>query len=661
MIKKIFNNRQSQNNEDGPRRNLSPGMKNLLLVLGLIWVAFHLYTGFFGQIYSYHQRGIFLIFSLVFAFLLYPANRYSANKDKISPVDILLIFSTVLIGLYIIVESPEYGWRAGLASNLDIVAWTALIVIILEAVRRVIGKALVIIALLFLFYTFTGPYWPGLLQHRGADISRVSSYLIMSTEGIFGIAIAVGATYLVMFFLFGYLMQNLGGGKFLIDLSYALLGRFRGGPAKVAIIASALFGSISGVPAVNVATTGMFTIPLMKRIGYKGHYAGAVEASASSGGQIMPPVMGIAAFLIAEILGVSYRSVIIAAALPAILFFLALILMTHLQSYRLGITGIHVEKLPKIKNVIKEGWFYIIPLLVLIYLLIYRQFSPLRAASWAVLAMFLIALINKQNRKKVIEWLKFLGSASLEFVPLGVAVACIGIIIGTFSLTGLSIKMSTLLIDISGGNLLVLLIFTMVTSLILGMGLPTVVAYMMLSILVAPALITMGVMPMAAHLFILYYGALSAISPPVCFASLVAAQIAGAPMLKTAFTSVKLSLCAFILPFMFVYSPALLLQGSVFTIIVAAITSLVGVSALAAAIEGYLIRSLHWAYRFVLFAASLVLIKGGWETDIIGFLAFGAVIILQLASQRLSMNKDMLDERMHESSKSGNYRGNIKK
>lgn len=615
-------------------RTLSEKTKTLVWITGLIWVLFHIYTALFGTLYIYQQRVIFLTFSLVLCFIVYTHNAISINRDKILVYDILLIICSVALGIYVFTESMDFTFRSGMPTRLDIVCAVLYFLLLLEANRRVTGKAIPIIAIVIVAYAMTGQYWPSLFTHPGYDLNRIANHMLLSTEGIFGLPLAIGATYLTLFFIMGYLLQSLGGGVFFIDLAHSFFGRFRGGPAKIAVIASALFGSITGQAAVNVATTGMITIPLMKKLGYKPEYAGAVEAAASSGGQFMPPVMGAAAFIMAEVLGVPYSTVARAALVPAVLYFVALLLMTDLQGIKLGMKGLPKSELPSRREVLKKGWLFSIPILLLIYMLMIAKYTPMKSAVWACLAVFFVSLMKKENLQRIKELPRIVGYACLDLIPLGLICACIGIVIGVFSLTGLSLRFSSILIQISGGNVLFLLILTMLASLLVGMGLPTLAAYIMLSILVVPALIDLGVMPLAAHLFVLYYGAMSSITPPVCFAAIVGAQIAGADTVRTAFTAIKIAVAAFLLPFMFVYSPSLLIEGNAVQIILAIVSALAGVWALAAAVEGFLFHELKWISRIVLFASSLFLIKGGWETDLIGLIAFGSIILVEFYMMR---------------------------
>jgi TRAP transporter 4TM/12TM fusion protein len=472
--------------------------------------------------------------------------------------------------------------------------------------------------------------------------------MYLTTEGIYGLVLGVSATFIYLFVLFGAFLKVSGGGQLFIDIAYGLFGRVRGGPAKVAVVASGLFGTVSGSAVANVVGTGTFTIPLMKSIGYQPHFAGAVEAVASSGGQLMPPIMGAAAFIMSEILQIPYFRICLHALLPALLYYFCAFIMVDLEAAKTGLKGVPSEALPRVGRILRERGLLLLPLPVLIYILAVVQATPMKAAFWAIITTF--GLIASQTFLNLFRDLGRKGSLSQAGVSLLrqtttamhegavgtliVASACAtaGIVIGITNLTGLGLKLSGILVDLSHGYLLALLVLTMIASIILGMGLPTTACYILLAVLAAPALIKMGVMPIAAHLFVFYFGIISAITPPVAGAAYAAAPLAGVGPMKIGFTACRLGIAAFILPYMWVYGPALLLIGEPLKVALGVVTSVIGIAACACAVQGYMLHRLSVLERILLMIAALLLIKPGWITDGIGLALLLPVIIHQVFS-----------------------------
>jgi len=590
----------------------------------------HIYTAATRPLGAYEQRAVHLAFALVLAFLLYPASGRSKKSGGPSWLDVCLAFMAALCGGYLVVEYDQITARMGIPAISDLVVAGVMVLLVLEATRRVLGAAITIIAGAFLIYAHFGYLAPSVIAHQGYSLGRILSQMGLGTEGIYGTPLGVSATFVIMFIIFAAFLSESGAGQYFIDIAYGLFGRVRGGPAKVAVAASALFGTVSGSAVANVVGTGTFTIPLMKKVGYKPHFAGAVEAVASTGGQIMPPVMGAAAFIMSEMLGVPYIRVCVAAALPAILYYLAVFFMVDLEAVKTGLRGERPEDLPSVRRVLAEGWFYVVPIIVLVYFLAVVQYSPMRAAVYALVATIAVSFIRKSTRMslpRLFETLKRGATGSLE---VALACASAGIVVGVFNLTGLGLRLSSLLIDLSHGNLPVLLVLVMIASLILGMGLPTTACYIILAVLVAPTLVEMGVLPMAAHMFVFYFGIISAVTPPVALAAYAGASLAGAPMSQTGFTAWKLALAGFILPLTFVYGPELLMVGSWPDIVLAVISSSIGVFCLAASLQGYFIRKANIVERAVLFAAALLLIKPGIATDLAGLAGIGLIAAAQL-------------------------------
>jgi TRAP transporter 4TM/12TM fusion protein len=603
----------------------------IALALGL----FHIYTGGFRPLAAYEQRTIHLTLILVLVFLLRP---YKRGKG-LSWLDVCLSAVAALAGAYLYFESEEIMMRMGIPITLDIVVGAVLMLLVLEATRRVLGFAMPIIAAVFLLYGYFGHLAPQVVAHKGYDTERIVSQMSLAMEGIFGIPLGVSATFVILFIIFAAFLSECGAGQFFLDISMALFGRFRGGPAKVSVMSSSLFGTVSGSAVANVMVDGWLTIPLMKKIGFKAHVAGAIEAVNSTGGQIMPPVMGAAAFIMAEILAVPYIKICIAAAIPAILYYVACYFMIDFEALKSGIKGLPSAELPNAKEVFIHGFFYLIPVIVLVYFLAVIMYTPMKSAIYAMAAAILVSFLKKSTRMNLIKVIKTLERGVLSSLEVAMACACAGIIIGIFNLTGFGIRLSTILIAASQGILLVLLVLTMISSLILGMGLPTTACYIILAVLVAPAMVKMGVLPIAAHMFVFYFGIISAVTPPVAVAAYAGAGLANAPPGKTGYTAWRLAIAGFVLPYMFVYGPELLMVGSWPNIVLASVTSAVGVFLLAASVQGYLLRKAKLWERVVLFIAALLLIKPGIYTDLMGiaggFLVLGSQLIRGRHSGRL--------------------------
>ena len=510
--------------------------------------------------------------------------------------------------------------------------WTGLLlmVLVLEATRRTVGWPLVIVALVALAYALLGPYLPEAIAHKGYDIWRLVETLSWTTEGILGTPMAASATFVAVFILFGSFLETLGGAKFFLDLSSAVAGHRKGGPAQVAVISSAAMGTISGSAVANVVTTGTFTIPLMKSLGYQPAFAGAVEAVASTGGQIMPPVMGAAAFVMAEMIEVQYWKICIAALLPAVLYYVSAAAQVHLRSDRLGLKGVPKEQLPKVGPTLRQGWYLLVPLVTLVVMLVALQWSPMKAGIWTVAITVAVSCLNYYLRERRFPWKELVQALEMggkTLVPVATACGAAGIVIGVVSLTGIGVRFSQVVIDLAHGSLPLTLLYTMLACIVLGMGLPTTAAYIITAVLGAPALVALGVQPLAAHLFVFYFACLSFITPPVALASYAAAGIANANPMQTGWSAWKLGMAGFIVPFMFVYNRALLLEGQWNELLLVTVTSILGVLALAIAVEGWLKRQLVWWQRIAAFVAALLLIVPGWTTDLGGLVLMVAVYL----------------------------------
>jgi len=595
-------------------------------VIALAMVAFHLWVVFTGAPEVFHFRGTHLGFGLVLTFLWYRTFTDAQGSKRLigGIIDAtLLVVSLCAIG-YLFVEHDYILDRFAYIDEprvIDYVLGIGLIIAVLEGTRRIVGTALPITALLFLLYAWFG---------AGVRPGELLDQMYLTTEGLFGIPIAVSATYVVLFILFGSLVERTGTGRLFMDFALALTGSAAGGPAKVAVMTSALFGTVSGSSTANVMTTGAFTIPLMKRLGYKPPFAGAVEAVASTGGQILPPIMGAAAFVMAEFLAVSYLTVILIALLPALLYFIAVFVAVHFEAKRLGLKGLPKADLPRMKEVLLQRGHLFLPLFIIVGVLV-AGFSAAYAATIGLLSVVPIAMLRKSTREEVTPAavLDGLISGIQNSLQVVAATACAGIVIGVISLTGVGVVFSAFVIGLSQSSLILALILTALAGIVLGMGLPTTPAYIVQVALLVPALVKLGVTVEAAHMFVLYFACLSAITPPVAITLYAANSLSGAGLWNGGIAAIKLGATGYIIPFMFVYGPSLLLIGEWDAIVTTSLTALLGVILLAAGLHGYFIRTSTWWERLLMVAAAFVLIKPGLLTDGIGLALLVFVIVSQ--------------------------------
>lgn len=600
-------------------------------LISIVFVAFHVYTAGFRELIGIRQRLVHLTLGLMLAFIVAPLSK----KKGPTWWDIPFILLVGGAGAYIFKNIDLIEYNFGNNSLPETIAGGILIVVLLEITRRLIGWPLPIIAMVALLYGFFGHLIPGAFGHAYIRPVRYIALLGLSTEGIFGSALAASASIVAMFIIFAALLNGTGAGQYFIDLVMGRFGRSRGGAAKSAVVGSALMGTLSGSVIANVVGTGTFTIPLMKENGYQPKVAGAVEAVSSTGGQIMPPVMGAAAYIICEILAVPFTTVMKAAIIPALLYYLAEFIFVDLYACKFGLLGMQAEEVKAYRERAKGKFYLILPLLLLIILLTFAKLLPQKAAFWAAILVFCIGILQKNNRltpKKILEIVKSAARNSVEAIA---ACACAGIIVGTLSITGLGLHLSSILIDLAGGRLMVLLVLTMVVALILGMGLTTTASYIILAVLVAPTLITMGVEPIAAHMFVFYFGCYSAITPPVALGAYVAGSMAGAEPFKTGFQAWVIALPGFIVPFMFVYAPELLFIGSPLSILWVFCTACCGVWFMSIAIVGYFRKRLNYLSRAVILISGLLLIIPERVTDFVG-IGVGVVFLLIFGGKRES-------------------------
>ncbi len=571
------------------------------------------------------QLSLFLSLSLSLSFLLYPLHPHSSSS-WILLFDLFLAALSGLIGIYITADYWELIFRVGAPTGWDI--WISFIAVflVLEATRRTVGKPLVIINLVFLLYALFGHYLPSPLSHGGYDLERIATTLALTQNGIFGVALTVMFDYIYLFVVFGVIYAASGGMEFILDLARSLFGRLTGGPAKISVLSSALFGTISGSAVANVTVDGIFTIPMMKKTGFEPHVAGAIEAVTSTGGALMPPVMGAAAFIMAEYLGIPYISICKAAAFPAVLYYFALFAIIHFYAKKNGLKGLPKEELPSFLSVIKGKWTFFIPILSLI-LLMAKGYTPTKAVLYTILIILLISAFSISTRIGIKKGITLSENSAQSALLVSNACASAGIIIGIVLLTGLGSKLADFVLYASGEKIYLTLPFIMIASLILGMGLPTVVCYVLLAATVAAPLIKMGILPLAAHLFIFYFGMLCMVTPPVGFAFYASAAIAGSDPMKTGWTAFKFALAGFILPYMFIFYPSLLLIGKISEILLATLPALIGILFLSVGIIGYFRKEIQWWGRVLLIIGAVLLIHPGITTDLIG-IGLGSLILI---------------------------------
>ncbi|MEW6263754.1 MAG: TRAP transporter permease [Thermodesulfobacteriota bacterium] len=590
----------------------------IVFVIGLAMSLFHIYVLTVRAIDPWYFRTMHVVFAGVLIFALLPGWKEIVRK-KPHVVDYVFMLMLVIPTLYIFIDFDEWIYRVGVVpTNWDFFFSTLFVLAVWEMARRATGWPLAILTAVFILYGYLGNYMPGLFYHKGYSWPRIMTYLF-SLDGILSLPILASAHYIFLFVLFGAFVENSGAGKFFVDFARCAAGRLRGGPAKVSIISSALIGTASGSSVANVVVDGVFNIPLMKASGFRSAVAGAVEAMNSTGGQIVPPVMGAGAFLMAEILGISYSKVALAAIIPAVLYFTSAYWMIDFYAGSVGLKGLAREELPVFKRIMKEKGYLLVPLVVLLVCLMVLMYSPYRSAIFAIIALIIVSWVRKETRmgfKAVISTLSKGAKGSME---IAATCAAAGIIVGILSQTGLGQKFAMIIFSYSGGNLLLALFFTMIIAIVLGMGMPTTAAYAISASVLAPALIReFNVAPMAAHFFIFYFACLSALTPPVALASFAAAAIASARPWDVGWQGMRFAVAGFIIPYMVVYGPAMVLVGSPMDITMAVVTGLLGTLALAAAVQGWLLKRTTWLERIILLGAALTLIKPGWITDLIG-------------------------------------------
>ncbi len=603
-------------------------MGKFVSALAITFSVFQLYTAVFGVLDAQLQRAVHLGFGLALVFLLYPT-RNRGGELSLHFEDYILAFLGAAAPAYILIEYKELVLRAGTVTSTDYLVGLIGVLLVIEATRRVVGIPMVAVVLLFLSYAFAGPNMPGVLAHRGLTPEQLVGHLFFTTEGIFGIPLGVSSTFIFLFILFGAYLESTGLGRFFIDLANALAGWAAGGPAKVAVLSSGLMGTVSGSSVANVAGTGSFTIPMMKKLGYDKEFAGAVEAAASTGGQLMPPVMGAAAFLMAEFVGVPYIEIVKAAALPAVLYFTGVWLGVHFEAKRKNLRGLPREELPKAMDILRERGHLAIPLVVIVYLLV-SGYTPMRAALVAIVLSIAASFLRASTRMKPIQIIEGLENGAKGVLGVLVACASAGIIIGVVTKTGVGLKLASALLDLAGGVMLPTMFFTMITALLLGMGVPTTANYVITSTIAAPALMQMGVPVLASHMFVFYFGIIADVTPPVALAAYAGSAISGGNPLRTGVNASKLAIAAFIIPYIFVLSPVILMiDATPVALIQATVTALLGMVALSSSMIGYLVDDMKLVERVVLFLGGLMMIYPETLTDLTGLVIIAGSFFLQ--------------------------------
>ena len=623
--------------ESKTRTFVSPAVAMAYKIFAILVTLYHLvFASGFWMPETLKHRSLHVSMILILAFAMYPATK-KASRKIIAWYDYILIALSAAVPLYMWLDYFNIINRAGKPNSMDVIIGTLLTLLVLEATRRVCGMALPILGVIFILYSLMGTKQglipvniPGIFLHRGYTWQKLMSHFFANTEGIYGSSVNVASTYIFLFIAFGEIMNKCGMGKFFNDIANALAGGSKGGPAKVAVVASGLLGMINGAAVAVVVTTGSFTIPLMKKTGYDNEFSGAIVATGSVGGQLMPPVMGAAAFIMAETLGIKYSTLLVSAIIPTVIYYMGILLQIQMRAEKMGMQGTPKDQLPKVWEVMKEYGHLAIPLVFLIYMLFFSGKTVIMAAFYTILFTIVVAQLRPNTRMSLNDIIDAMVASAKSTVSVAIACACVGIIVGVCSITGFALNMASTIIQIGGQSLMFTLMFTMVTCMILGMGLPSIPSYIITSTIAAPALVTLGIPPIAAHMFCFYFAMFANLTPPVALAAFAAAGIAGGSPMKTGWASVKLALAGFILPYMFVYNTELLLLDTpIAKGIQVAITAAIGVFLISVAVEGFLFRKVNAVLRILCFAGAYLLIDSGLITDIIGIAICVGIVLLQ--------------------------------
>lgn len=614
---------------------------NLCRIIYIVTALIYLYTAGFGSFSEMTQRALLVTVCGFTVFLRKPVTIKKEQTVFTRILDWLLALGFTGAGIYIMMIWNDRISKVGAIPTADIIMATVMIVLLLIATYKATGWPLVVTCIVFLVYTMAGPYLPSILSHRGETWGRTANFMYVSTGSIFGVPAGIAATYIISFVIFGSFLERFGAGQWFVDLAYAGTGRFRGGPAKTSIASSALMGMISGSPAANVVTTGAFTIPLMKRTGYKDFEAGAVEAVASTGGMFTPPIMGAAAFMMAEFLGMPYMQVAKSAIVPACLYYLSLMLVVDSIAVKNGLVGMPRESLPDVKEIMLKRGQLGLPIIFVIAVIL-MGWSPMKSAFYGTLAVIAIAFIRKETRPTVQSFLDALESGVKGVANIVISCAAAGIIVGVISMTGLATKLSYTLVNVSGGNILIAALLIALITIILGCGMPPTPTYVILATVLVKPLTEMGAAPLAAHMFIFMFSCIGALTPPVAITAYTAAALAKSEPNKTGFRAFRMGLVAYIIPFIFLFSPAILMVGETMTVIVAIITAVIGIFCLTATVEGYMLRYWNVPSRILMGVAAICLMIPGSVTDLAGAGCIAAAFMLSqfLAKTNMEVKTD---------------------
>jgi TRAP transporter 4TM/12TM fusion protein len=622
----------SKYDKESSYRNLRGKMGWIITFIAISFSIYQLYASIFPPPPAQIHRSIHLAFALGLIYLLFPATK-GADRSKVSIVDGLLSILAVSTSLYWLYQMDSLITRAGNYNQTDLIVGGLVILLVLEATRRIVGVPIVVIASVFLVFALYGNYMPGFLYHRGVSIERLIGHMYFSLEGILGTPLAVSSTFIFLFLLFGAFLEKTGVGAYFNDLALAVAGKRIGGPAKVAVFSSALQGTISGSSVANVVTSGSFTIPMMKRLGYNKEFSGAVEAASSTGGQIMPPIMGAAAFLMAEFTGIPYWEIALAAAIPATLYFAGIWIMVHFEAKRIGLRGLTDEELPDKREIWKKSYLLLPIVAIITFLLI--GFSPIRAALYGILTTIVVGAFRRETRMSIPDIFRALENGARGALGVAAATASAGMIVGVVTLTGVGLKFANGLLEFSGGIVLLTLFLTMISSILLGMGTPTTANYIITSTIAAPAIIALGKPVLAAHMFTFYFGIVADITPPVALAAFAASGIAGGRAMRTGILSTKLAIAAFIIPYIFVMSPELLLiDTNVAEVLWVVTTAIIGMLGISAGLIGFWLRAMPWWERLWVISAGLALIVPGIVTDTFGLGSLAVIFAWQVIQTR---------------------------
>jgi len=599
--------------------------------IGVLISVYYLMSAYFGAAIGLVHRSLFVFLLLMLTFILFPLKRKSWT-EKINFyffIDLFLVLLALGCALFVLHDPVGWEMRFYAPTFLDTVTGLITIILLLEATRRTIGWGMLIVAIFFLFHSAFSNIFPGVLRTVPTNWVMMVD-ILFSDHGIFSMPIGAMTKYIILFLTFSSLLLRTNAGLIFIDFAYSIAGKMSGGPAKTAVFASSLFGSISGSSVSNVVATGSFTIPLMKSTGYSAINAGAIESVASTGGNFMPPVMGVVAFLIAQFMGIPYLDVIRHGLIPAVLFFVSIFMMVHFEGKKEGLKGLPVNELPSLRDALLKGGHLLLSLVALVMFLI-KGYTAMMAAFWAIFTLFLLSFIRKETRLTPTRLISAFEEATKLGVVVGTACATAGIIMGCLYTSGLGVRFSNIIISAAGGQLWLALVLTMIISIVLGMGMTSVGVYIILLITVIPALIKLGVEPIAAHMFAFYFGVISNITPPVALAAFAASSISGAPPMQTGFRAFKFGIASYIIPFMFVYGPSMLMIGSPGNILRTVVSGLLGITFLAGGTVGWLIRKAGILERIIMIGAALCLIAPNLNTDILGLLLMALVIYIQKA------------------------------